>query len=148
MVQRSRPRGLQVTYVCTVWGFFPAVAVGSRRVERLLEESSSGARAAQLRHLAGALLQNRLFFHFPLLCSQLKVTGTNVPSEHSVDAHPAHLFFFFLIWLFYCSVSPWFLRSVTLFSLLRPSKVNTSGDMLPLSLRPFLIFRELTEVPL
>lgn len=81
-------------------------AASDWELERLPEESGSGDGMAQLCHLAGALLQNRLFFHFPLLCSQLKVIGTNVPSKHSVDAHTAYLFFF--IWPFYCSVLHWF----------------------------------------
>lgn len=144
MVQHCQPHSLQRIYLCTVRCFLPAAAASSRwlRSGEAAEESSWGDGwdgTAQLCHLAGALLQNRLFLHFPLLCLQWKVIRINVSSKHSMDDHTASffLFFFNLTILLQCFV----------LVLPCPSKVNTSGDVLLLP-RPFLIPRELTELPL
>jgi len=67
---------------------------------------------ARLCHLAAALLQNGLFSHFPRLCLQLKVIGTNAPSNHGADAYIAALSFF--IRPSYCSVLHWVWRSLRL----------------------------------
>lgn len=152
MVQHCQPRSLQCIYVCTGRCFLPAAAAGSRwrRSREAAEESSCGDGwdgMAQLCHLAGALLQNRLFLRLPLLCSQWKVIGINVPSKHSMDAHTAYIFFFFnLTILLQCFVLVLQVCEAP-FCLPCPSKVNTCGDVLLLP-RPFLIPRELTELPL
>lgn len=65
---------------------YTAVSFPSNGSRKLLIENRRGCRrrvavrtrqdrTAELCHLTGALLQNRLFLHFPLLCVQLKVIG-------------------------------------------------------------------------
>lgn len=107
------------------------------------EEEGIGRRA-QLCHLAGALLQNRLFLHSALLYAQLKVTRINQNTGWMFKLHPSPFLSDHFPPVFCIGFG-----GMWDCLLLAPSfKLNTYDDMLLLVSRPFLTLWELNELAL